>query len=134
MPWHQDAAFFGREVVALNAWTAFTPVGADAPGLDIVPSRLDAVVSFEDREDELRYDPAPITYTVNGLPPAMEAVLERFPPVAPALGPGDSLLFDEMTMHRTQLGTGLREYLVAWAFAPSQFRGTHLERGRPFAL
>ena len=42
--WHQDGAFLGRGIRALNLWVTLTPCGVDAPGLDVVPRRLDGIV------------------------------------------------------------------------------------------
>ena len=38
--WHQDGAFMG-DVAALNLWLSLSRCGDEAPGLDIVPRRLD---------------------------------------------------------------------------------------------
>ena len=38
--WHQDGAFMG-EVRSLNLWLSLSRCGDEAPGLDIVPRRLD---------------------------------------------------------------------------------------------
>ena len=42
--WHQDGAFLGRGIRAINMWLTLTPCGVDAPGLDLVPRRFDAIV------------------------------------------------------------------------------------------
>ena len=41
--WHQDGAFLG-DVRALNVWLTLSHCGDTAPGLDIVPKRIDHVV------------------------------------------------------------------------------------------
>ena len=41
--WHQDGAFLGR-VRALNVWLSLSRCGDEAPGLDIVPERLEEIV------------------------------------------------------------------------------------------
>jgi len=38
--WHQDGKFMGP-VRALNLWLSLSHCGDDAPGLDIVPKRID---------------------------------------------------------------------------------------------
>ena len=38
--WHQDGAFLGEGVRAVNVWLALSHCGDDAPGLDIVGGRL----------------------------------------------------------------------------------------------
>ena len=40
--WHQDGAFLG-DVRALNVWLTLSRCGDVAPGLDIVPKRLDYI-------------------------------------------------------------------------------------------
>ena len=42
--WHQDGAFLGDGVRALNVWLSLSRCGDVAPGLDIVPRRLDDIV------------------------------------------------------------------------------------------
>ena len=42
--WHQDGAFLGAGVRAVNLWLALTDCGIDAPGMDLVARRLDGVV------------------------------------------------------------------------------------------
>ena len=42
--WHQDGAFLGKGIKALNIWVALTDCGVDAPGLDVMPLRLDDVL------------------------------------------------------------------------------------------
>ena len=41
--WHQDGAFMG-DVRALNVWLSLSRCGDEAPGMDIVPRRLDHIV------------------------------------------------------------------------------------------
>ena len=42
--WHQDGAFMGGDIRSLNVWLSLSHCGDDAPGLDVVARRLDAVV------------------------------------------------------------------------------------------
>ena len=42
--WHQDGAFLGAGIRALNVWLALSDCGVDAPGLDLVPRRFDDVL------------------------------------------------------------------------------------------
>ncbi len=51
--WHQDGAFMG-DVRALNVWLSLSHCGEDAPGLDLVPRRLDGIVPDRDRRGGLR--------------------------------------------------------------------------------
>ena len=41
--WHQDGSFLGN-VRALNVWLSLSHCGDVAPGLDVVPKRLDKYV------------------------------------------------------------------------------------------
>ena len=96
IPWHQDASFFGRKSWAVNCWAAVTPCGDGNPGLAIIPRRS---------EDYLGWNPAdgraPLDYG-NAMPEQELAALgDGHPAVEVVLQPGDALLFDEMTVHRT---------------------------------
>ena len=42
--WHQDGAFLGSGVRAVNIWLALSECGEDAPSLDVIPRRLDEIV------------------------------------------------------------------------------------------
>ena len=42
--WHQDGAFMGTNIRTVNLWLALTRCGDDAPGLDILPRRLNYIV------------------------------------------------------------------------------------------
>ena len=42
--WHQDGAFLGSGIRAVNIWLTLTDCGVDAPGLDVVPHRFDGIV------------------------------------------------------------------------------------------
>ena len=52
--WHQDGAFMG-DVRALNLWLSLSRCGDEAPGLDIVPRRLDQLVATGTDEAMLDY-------------------------------------------------------------------------------
>ena len=54
----------------------------------------------------------------------IRGVLTETPPVVPVLRAGDGVLFDEMTLHRTdrrQFDDPDREKALTWFFAPSRF-------------
>ena len=42
--WHQDGAFLGEGIRTVNCWLTLSHCGDDAPGLDIVPKRLDSIL------------------------------------------------------------------------------------------
>lgn len=118
LPWHQDAAFFQGIHGGINTWVSLTEGGGDQPGLEVVPVRLEHVVGAENgKYPTLAYGSDSISD---------EAIVELgagVPPAAPRFGPGDALLFDDLTLHRTHV-TGamdeIREVLVAWFFAPDR--------------
>ncbi|GJM37615.1 MAG: hypothetical protein DHS20C19_09820 [Acidimicrobiales bacterium] len=111
--WHQDGAFLGMASRALNIWTALTPCGVDAPGIDVFALNFDHLVrtggpniydwSVSD-ETASRYDADRI--------------------VRPVFEAGDALLFDQMTLHRTGVDstmTKTRYAVEMWFFAPSTY-------------
>jgi hypothetical protein len=89
--WHQDGAFLG-DVRALNLWLALSRCGDLAPGLDLVPRRLDGLVTTQTDEAVLSYQ---VSQRI-----AEEAAGDR-PIVRPVFEPGDALFFDELFLHQT---------------------------------
>jgi hypothetical protein len=113
--WHQDGAFLGRGIRVLNVWIALTDCGVDAPGLDLVPQRLDHIV-------ETGTGGAYFDWAVGS------AVVERYAVDAPVVRPefraGDAVLFDEMYLHRTAIEptmTRPRYAIESWFFAPTGY-------------
>lgn len=112
--WHQDGAFLGEGIGAFNIWLALNECGRDAPGLDIVPRRLEHVIPKDER--------AQFDWSVSE-----EGVLEAadgFPIVRPAFEPGDALLFDHLLLHRTGADASMtrdRYAIESWFFAPSAY-------------
>lgn len=131
--WHQDAAFLGG-ISALNAWTALTPAGRDRPGVEFIPHRFDHVVGLSDSGNDFEVNTESLHYMRDrGYEPLIEEELRRNPSVEPELNPGDALLFDEMTVHRTgstQWRAPFREAAITWFFAPSRFPNF----GAPYAI
>jgi hypothetical protein len=114
--WHQDGAFLGPDVRTLNLWLALSPCGTDAPGLDIVPRRLDEVLPTG--TDGALFDwsvsPTLVAEMANG-----HATVVR-----PSFSPGDALLFDHLFLHRTGVDPGMtreRWAIETWFFAPSTY-------------
>ena len=93
--WHQDGAFMG-EVRALNLWLSLSRCGDVAPGLDIVPRRLDELVPTQ--TDEAVLDDRGLAARWPRRRPATRAILR------PIFEPGDALLFDELFLHQTGVG------------------------------
>lgn len=113
--WHQDGAFLGEDVRSLNLWLALGHCGVDAPGLDIVPRRLDGVV-------EAGTEGAIFDWSV--APDVVERVAADAPVVRPEFAPGDALLFDHLLLHSTAIEetmTRERHAMETWMFAPSAY-------------
>ena len=113
--WHQDGAFLGIDVRTVNLWLALSDCGADSPGLEIVPRRLDTVLPTGT-------DGAIFDWSVS---PEIVAEISRDTPVlTPRFQAGDALLFDQMLVHRTAVGPGMtreRYAMETWMFAPSSY-------------
>jgi hypothetical protein len=114
--WHQDGAFLGRHVRTLNLWLALSPCGTDAPGLDIVPRRLDEILTTG--TDGALFDWSISPTLVEDVAGDPEAILR------PEFAPGDALLFDHLFVHRTGVSPGMtrrRWAIETWFFAPSTY-------------
>jgi hypothetical protein len=112
--WHQDGAFMG-DVRALNLWLALSRCGDEAPGLDVVPRRLDGLVATQT-------DEAVLSYQVSQRK-AEEAAGDT-PIVRPIFEPGDALFFDELFLHQTGSDPGMpnpRFAIESWFFGASGF-------------
>jgi hypothetical protein len=118
--WHQDGAFLGEGIRAVNVWIALTHCGEDAPGLDVLARRLDHIAPTGT-------EGAMFDWSVG------EAVVEREAEGAPIMRPifeaGDALLFDDMFLHRTAVGPAMareRYAIESWFFAPSHYPGDQI--------
>jgi hypothetical protein len=112
--WHQDGAFMG-DVRALNLWLALSRCGDLAPGLDLVPRRLDGLVATQT-------DEAVLSYQVSQR--AAEEAAAETPIVRPVFEPGDALFFDELFLHQTGSDPAMpnpRFAIESWFFGPSAF-------------
>lgn len=113
--WHQDGAFLGADVRSVNVWIALTHCGIDAPSMDIVARRLEAI-------EPTGLDGALFDWSVSestAIRVAGPEGIER-----PVFAPGDVILFDHMNLHRTSCGpefTRQRFAIEAWLFAPSHY-------------
>ena len=110
--WHQDGAFLGQGIRTVNVWLSLSQCGRDAPGLDVVPRRIDHVL-------ETGTDGAAFDWAVG--PGLVERIAVDDPVVRPEFGPGDALLFDELFLHRTAAEPSmprLRYTIESWFFAP----------------
>jgi hypothetical protein len=112
--WHQDGAFMGP-VRSLNLWLALSRCGDVAPGLDIVPRRLDHLVATQT-------DDAFLDMQVSQA--KAEAAAGDTPILRPIFEPGDALLFDEMFLHQTASDPSMpnsRFAIESWFFGSSSF-------------
>jgi hypothetical protein len=113
--WHQDGAFLGDEIRSINVWLSLSHCGEDAPGMDIVPRRLDGIV--KPGGEGAHFD-----WSV-GHPDAERAAGEAGI-LRPHFAPGDMLLFDHLFLHRTASEPEMtqRRYAIeTWFFAPSAY-------------
>jgi hypothetical protein len=112
--WHQDGAFMGP-VRALNLWLALSRCGDEAPGLDLVPRRLNELVATGT-------EGAALDWTVSDAQ-ASQAAGEAGV-IRPIFEAGDALLFDELFLHKTGSDPSMprpRFAIESWFFGPSQF-------------
>jgi hypothetical protein len=110
--WHQDGAFMGEDLGALNVWTALSHCGEDAPSLDVVGRRIDHVVT-----------PTGGT-TAYAVSQDVVAQIAADSIVRPVFEPGDALIFDHLCLHRTGRDPAMRNgrYAIeAWIMAPSTY-------------
>jgi hypothetical protein len=110
--WHQDGAFMG-DVRALNVWLSLSRCGDEAPGMDIVPRRLDHIVPTGTEGAIFEWSVAPQV--------AAEAAGEAGI-VRPIFEPGDVLLFDDLFLHSTAADPSMRKSRLAiesWFFGAS---------------
>ena len=111
--WHQDGAFLGEQVGALNIWVTLSRCGRDAPGLDIVPKRIDHVVTDAEARFDWSLSDAAVLEAAGGTPI-----------VRPEFEIGDALLFDQLLVHRTGASPGMvheRHAIESWFFSPSAY-------------
>jgi hypothetical protein len=117
--WHQDGKFLG-DVRALNLWLSLSRCGDKAPGLDIVPRRIDHIAPTGTPGALLDWSVAPSI--AEGL--AGEDGIAR-----PIFEPGDALLFDELFLHQTAVDPEMahsRLAIESWFFGASRFPGTYV--------
>jgi hypothetical protein len=113
--WHQDGCCFANEVHALNLWLPLSPCGAEAPGVDVVPLRLDHLLPTGT-------DDAFMPGQVSDL--KASEVTDQAPVVRPTFEPGDALFFDQWLLHRTSFDPAMhrrRLGLECWFFHGSSF-------------
>jgi hypothetical protein len=111
--WHQDGAFMG-DVRALNLWLSLSRCGDVAPGLDILPRRVEEVVIDHD-----------VMLDVELTRRKAEEAAGDTPILRPIFEPGDALFFDELFLHQTASDpatmTQPRFAIESWFFGGSAF-------------
>jgi hypothetical protein len=112
--WHQDGYFLGN-VRSLNLWLSLSRCGDEAPGLDIVPRRLEDLVQSPDEGSVLGIEVTP----EDAERAAGDKAIMR-----PVFEPGDALFFDELFLHQTASDPAMpkpRFALESWFFGSSAF-------------
>jgi phytanoyl-CoA dioxygenase PhyH len=112
--WHQDGTFMGP-VRSLNLWLSLSRCGDEAPGLDIVPRRIDHLVAAgtDDAMIDIQTSRAKV-----------EEAAGDTPIIRPIFEPGDALLFDELFLHQTASDPAMphpRYAIENWFFGSSSF-------------
>jgi hypothetical protein len=121
--WHQDGRFLGN-ARPLNLWLSLSRCGDEAPGLDIVPRRVDRVLDAggEDTIFEIQVSDKDVAEAAGDLG-VMRPIFE----------PGDALFFDELFLHQTGSDPQMpkpRYAIESWFFGSSAFPGDYV----PLAL
>lgn len=110
--WHQDGAFMGEDIRALNIWIALTDCGVEAPGMDIVAKRLPGIVQTGSNFAKWATNPEAAKAVADGC-------TER-----PEFAAGDAIIFDHLCLHRTAATrkmTKTRYAIETWLVAPSTY-------------
>ncbi len=124
--WHQDGSFMravnageqaegSSSTRAFNVWLSLTSCGEEAPGLDIVPRRLERLVATRTEGTDI---PSQVSDQV-----AREAAGEAGI-IRPLFEPGDALLFDGLFLHQTGSDPAMsrpRFAIESWFFGVSAF-------------
>jgi hypothetical protein len=113
--WHQDGAFLGGDIKSLNVWLTLSRCGDVAPGMDVVPARIDEIVPTGTEGANFNWSVSPAV---------VEEVSADAGVTRPVFEAGDALLFDHFFLHRTASSPEMTESRYAietWFFAPSTY-------------
>jgi hypothetical protein len=119
--WHQDGSFMGQQTRTVNLWLALSDCGdgRDAPGLALVPRRLDRSLRGDVSNGDIILSPDQFAEASGGVGA-----------IRPTFAPGDALLFDELLAHANGGGqpglTRPRYAMEAWLFAPTSIPAGYL--------
>lgn len=113
--WHQDGAFMGANINSINMWIPLNECGGEtgAPGMDVVPLRLNKIASSEGAQFNWSVSDEQAT---DGY--------DRGRPLMPEFNEGDAFFFDHFFLHRTQYRTDftkVRYAIETWFFGESTF-------------
>jgi hypothetical protein len=114
--WHQDGFFMGP-VRSLNMWLSLSRCGDVAPGLDLLPRRLDHYLATATEE-------AVLDYTISQLKVEEAAATAGTRVIRPIFEPGDAIFFDELFLHQTGSDPAMdkpRYAIENWFFGGSAF-------------
>jgi hypothetical protein len=112
--WHQDGAFLSNPR-ALNVWLSLSHCGDDAPGMDLVPRRLDHIAPTGT-------EGALFDWSVSQA--VAEDAAGEAGIIRPIFEPGDVLFFDDLFLHKTAADPQMpnsRYAIESWFFGPSGF-------------
>jgi hypothetical protein len=112
--WHQDGFFMG-DVRSLNMWLSLSRCGDVAPGLDLLPKRLEHYLATNTEE-------AALDYTISQR--KVEEAAAGSGVIRPIFEPGDALFFDELFLHQTGSDPAMpnpRYAIENWFFGGSRF-------------
>jgi hypothetical protein len=112
--WHQDGAFMG-DVRTLNVWLTLSHCGESAPGLAMVPRRVEQIVAT---------GTAGAGYDWSVSPALAEQTAGEVGTLTPIFEPGDAVLFDDYFLHATWVRPEMpnpRYAIESWFFSPSGF-------------
>jgi hypothetical protein len=112
--WHQDGAFMG-DIRTLNVWLSLSRCGDVAPGLAMVPRRVEEIVPTGTAGARFDWSVSPAL--------AEEAAGEGGT-MHPIFEPGDVVLFDDYFLHATWVEPEMpqtRYAIESWFFSPSSF-------------
>jgi hypothetical protein len=113
--WHQDGKFLG-DVNSLNLWLSLSRCGDTAPGLDLVPRRLDHLV--EAGTGDTGFETIVVTQE------QAEELAGDAGILRPIFEPGDAMFFDHLYLHQTASDPSMpnpRYAVESWFFGPSAF-------------
>ncbi len=115
---HQDGAFMG-DAPALNVWMSLSRCGDVAPGLALIPRRIDHILPTGTPGAAHDWSVSPEV--------AAEAAGDAGV-LSPVFEPGDLILFDDLFLHATWVDSEMpdtRYAIESWFFSPSRVPSGH---------